>query len=378
MFKLLKGGECYTPQKIGKKDVLIAFDKICRIENNISKDKLWDVEVFDCSDKIVVPGLIDQHVHILGGGGEKGLTSRVPEIELDEIIRAGVTTIVGVLGFDSITRNISNLLTKANALETEGITSYIYTGSYSVPTATLTGKVVTDIALVDRIIGVGEIALADHRSSHPSLSDLKQLASEARIAGLISSKAGIIHIHVGDGKDGISLLFQLIEESDFPIGMFIPTHINRNKTLFEQGIKYLDMGGFIDISAGESSNDGYTVADAIERLIKENKNLNNVTVSSDGNGSNPSSYGSDNDTCKIARLFEDIRVCIIDKKLDITSVLKLATENVARFLKIFPQKGTIAIGSDADILVLNEDTLEIDIVLSQGKMFMKDSTMIRS
>ncbi len=377
MFKLLKAGECYIPEKIGKKDILIAFDKIYKIEDHISKNKLWDVDVIDCSDKIIVPGLIDQHVHILGGGGEGGPASRIPEIQLSEIIRSGATTIVGVLGFDSVTRNISNLLAKANALDIEGVTTYIYTGSYSIPTATLTGKVITDISLIDRVIGVGEIALADHRSSHPDLQTLKQLASEARIGGLIGSKAGVIHIHVGDGKEGISLLFELVEESDFPIEIFIPTHINRNKKLFEQGMRYLDMGGFIDMTAGESSKNGYSLPDAIEKLIQENKNLNHVTISSDGNGSNPSNGEQGSGICKMSQLFQDMRTSILDKKMDMSLVFKLATENVAKFLKIFPRKGILKSGSDADILILNKDTLDIDTVISRGKIMMKDSEIVK-
>jgi beta-aspartyl-dipeptidase (metallo-type) len=372
MFTLLKSGDCYVPESIGKKDILIAFNKVYRVEDEISKEKLWDTKVIDCTNKMIIPGLIDQHVHIIGGGGEEGPVSRIPEIQLSEIVNAGVTTVVGVLGLDSITRNISNLLAKANALQIEGITSYIYTGSYSVPTSTLTGKVVNDISLIDKVIGVGEIALSDYRSSHPSLQMLKELASEARKGGLIGGKAGIVHIHVGDGKEGIKPLFRLIQESDFPIDMFIPTHINRNKKLFEQGMEFLDMGGFIDITAGESSENGYSLPDAIEKLIRNNKNLDNVTVSSDGNGSNMG-----NGICKMSQLFNDMRDCIIEKKIDMTSVLKTATVNVAKFLKIYPEKGTIKVGSDADILVLDKETLNIDTVIIGGEVFMKDGKIIR-
>ena len=372
MFKLLKSCECFTPDPIGRKDILIAFDKICKIEDSINVDKLWNVEVIDCNDKYAIPGLIDQHVHILGGGGEEGPISRIPEITLSEIINSGVTTLVGVLGFDSITRNIANLLSKANALQFEGITTYIYTGSYSVPTATLTGKIITDISLIDRVIGVGEIALADHRSSHPTLQTLKELSSEARVGGLIGSKAGVVHMHVGDGKEGLSLLFKLIEESDFPIEMFIPTHINRNKTLFEQGIEYLKKGGFIDITAGETSKTGYSVPDALDKLFKENGNLNNITISSDGNGSNPN--GS---ICKMSQLLEDIKISILNKQLDLSSVIKTVTSNVASILKIFPKKGCISVGCDADILILNKKDLNINVMIAGGQTFIANGKVLK-
>ncbi|WFA09867.1 beta-aspartyl-peptidase [Tissierella sp. Yu-01] len=372
MFMLLKGGECYAPHYDGKKDILIALDKICRIEDEIPQDKFWDLKIIDCNEKIIIPGLIDQHVHILGGGGEEGAISRIPEIQLSEIICAGVTTVVGVLGFDSITRNISNLLAKANSLEAEGITTYIYTGSYSLPTNTLTGKISTDIALIDKIIGVGEIALSDYRSSHPNLQSLKELAIEARKGGMIGSKAGIVHFHIGDGKSGIMQLFRLIEESDYPIDMFIPTHINRNRKLFEQGIKFIQMGGYIDITAGETSDKGYSFPEAMEVIKKGNNDFKKITFSSDGNGSNMG-----NGICKISQMFNDMRDSILNNKMDISTVIGTATINVAKFLKIYPKKGTIQVGSDADVVILDKSTLAIDTVISNGKVFMEDGKIIK-
>ncbi|NLF46231.1 MAG: beta-aspartyl-peptidase, partial [Syntrophomonadaceae bacterium] len=173
MFTLLKNGYCFSPDYMGKKDILIVYDKIAVIADEIPPDKYGEVEVIDCRQCLVCPGIIDQHVHITGGGGEQGPVSRIPEIMFSEIIEAGITTVVGVLGFDSITRNIAGLLAKARALEAEGLTTYIYTGSYGSPTETLTGRVLTDIVLLDKVIGVGEVAIADYRSNHPSLEDLR-------------------------------------------------------------------------------------------------------------------------------------------------------------------------------------------------------------
>lgn len=239
MFKILKGGHCFTPDDIGIKDILVVFDKIGGINDEITIDNLGDVEIIDCRDCYICPGIIDQHVHITGGGGEQGPISRIPEVMFSQVIQAGVTTLVGVLGFDSVSRSIAGLLAKARGLEADGITTYIYTGSYGSPTETLTGRVLTDIVLLDKVIGVGEIAISDFRSFHPTLPDLRVLASEANGGGMLGGKAGILHLHVGDGKEGLEPLFRLIDESDFPIQMFVPTHINRNPKVFAQGIKLL-------------------------------------------------------------------------------------------------------------------------------------------
>jgi len=329
------------------------------------------VEVIDCSDCLVCPGIIDQHVHITGGGGEQGPISRIPEIMFSEVIEAGVTTVVGVLGFDSITRSIAGLMAKARGLEAEGITTYIYTGSYGSPTETLTGRVLTDIVLLDKVIGVGEVAISDYRSNHPSLLDLRTLASEANGGGMLGGKAGVLHLHVGDGQEGLESLFRLINESDFPISMFVPTHINRNQKLFDQGIELLHRGGNIDLTAGETV--GYSVAKSLSILIGKGINLDKVTLSSDGNGSAPTEAG----ISRMDQLLKDLRACILESKLEFASVIKVATKNPARILKLYPQKGCLLPGSDADILILKENDLSIYRLLAKGEIAVVDQKAVK-
>lgn len=371
MFKLLKDGHCFAPDNLGKKDILIVYDKIGAIEDEILPGKYGEAEVIDCRQCLVCPGIIDQHVHITGGGGEQGPISRIPEIMLSEIIEAGVTTVVGVLGFDSITRSIAGLLAKARALEAEGITTYIYTGSYGSPTETLTGRVLTDLVLLDKVIGVGEVAIADYRSNHPSLEDLRTLASEANAGGMLGGKAGVLHLHLGDGKEGMESLFRLINESDFPVEMFVPTHINRNPKLFNQGIELLQRGGNIDLTAGETA--GYSVAEALSILHEKNINLEKVTVSSDGNGSAPNEAG----ISRMNQLLQDIRTSIKESKLDFAAVIKTVTANPAKILKLYPQKGCLKPGSDADILVLKNDDLSIFRLLAKGQVAVAEQQAVK-
>lgn len=365
MFTLLKNGYCFSPDYMGKKDILIVYDKIAAIADEIPPDKYGEVEVIDCRQCLVCPGIIDQHVHITGGGGEQGPVSRIPEIMFSEIIEAGITTVVGVLGFDSITRNIAGLLAKARALEAEGLTTYIYTGSYGSPTETLTGRVLTDIVLLDKVIGVGEVAIADYRSNHPSLEDLRTLASEANAGGMLGGKAGVMHIHLGDGKEGLDSLFRLLNESDFPIEMFVPTHINRNPALFEQGMELWRRGGNIDLTAGETA--GYSIGEAFTRLWENNIDLNRVTVSSDGNGSSDNDAGINS----INQLFKDLVSCVLDKKMDFADIIRTVTINPAKVLKLYPQKGCLLPGSDADILVLKQKDLTIHRLIVKGQVAVK-------
>jgi len=349
MLRLLTGLKCYCPQYIGEKDLLISYDKIIKIcnPNELSQSNIIS-SVINCEGLLAFPGLIDQHVHIIGGGGEEGAISRIKEIEFEDIIAAGVTTVVGVLGADSYTRSLENLLAKARGLEGEGLTTFIYTGSYSIPTVTITNSVASDLVLIDKVIGTGEVAISDHRSSQADLKELMSLAAETHIGGLIGGKAGVVHIHIGDGKDGLKPLLQVIEQTELPTTQFIPTHVNRNLNLFAEAIDYCKMGGFIDLTAGETA--GVSVPNAIEQLLQNGVDLTRVTVSSDANGSIPNGGIG-----KIQVLYDDIVKCITDKNISPDIAFSLAGENVARVLKQHPKKGVLKEGSDADILITDSN-----------------------
>ena len=367
MFKLLKNAECYTPDYAGKKDIVTVLGKIYLMEENISESILPGMEVIDCSGKIVMPGIIDQHVHLTGGGGEAGPASCIPELMVSELISGGISTVVGVLGMDGVVRNIQGLLAKARSLEIEGINTFIYTGYYGVPVVTLTGRVMTDIAFIDKIIGAGEIAISDYRSSHSSTQQLKELSFEVLSGGMLGGKAGVLHIHVGDGKSGLQPLLDLYTDSEFPIGMFVPTHINRNLALFEQGIDYLRNGGNIDLTAGEKTGKGLSVQDSLRKLVDTGVGMERVTASSDGNGS-MAGGGSGGETGKVSQLFNDIRASILETKIPIAAAIKTVTSNVAGILGMYPAKGCLAAGSDADILVVNKEGFTLDKLLVSGEM----------
>lgn len=364
MFKLIRSVECYAPEYLGIQDILIAFDKIAWIMPGIPVNCLPQLEVIECEGKIACPGFIDQHVHISGGGGEQGPQSSIPPIEAQALSGAGITTVVGLLGADSVGKSMQGLLMKAYALEAEGLTAYIYTGHYGIPPATITGRVLTDISLIDKIIGVGEIAISDHRSSYPSRKDLSMLAHEALTGGMLGGKSGLMHIHVGNGKDGLNPVTDLLEHTDFPASMFIPTHLNRNKNLFKESIRFWKNGGNIDLTAGENTAEGISVPDCLAELISKEDILERVTVSSDGNGSGAGD--SHNETGRVEALFDDIRKTVVECKLPFDIVLKTVTSNVAKALKLFPSKGRLAAGSDADIVLLERNSFTVSMLISRG------------
>ncbi|MGB9814195.1 MAG: beta-aspartyl-peptidase [Thermovenabulum sp.] len=384
MFKILKGGRLFSPEDMGKKDILIAGSIIANIDENISPcQSFGELEVIDVKGKYVVPGFIDQHEHIIGGGGEGGFASRTPEVMLSDITSAGITTVVGCLGTDGTTRHMSSLLAKAMGLESEGISAYIYTGCYQLPTPTITGSVRDDIILIHKVLGAGEIAISDHRSAQPSKEDIKKLASEARVGGMLSGKAGVVHLHVGDGKEKLGMIFEIIEETEIPITQFTPTHINRNPNLLEDGIRFAKMGGIIDItsSVGPVGKEEKSIkpSRAIKYCIEMGVPVENITMSSDGNGSMPIFDEKGNfiglTVAKPYSLYKEFKDLVFKEGLSLTDALKIITQNPAKSLKIYPKKGTLQKGSDADIVVLNED-LDIEYVFAKGRCMVKNKEII--
>ncbi|MCG8513042.1 MAG: beta-aspartyl-peptidase [Halanaerobiales bacterium] len=383
MLTIIKNGQLYSPEHLGNKDILIAGEKIIRVagEIEIPSVDFYPVQLITATDKIIVPGLIDSHVHIIGGGGEGGFKTRTPEIQLTELSSAGITTVVGCLGADGTTRHLSSLLAKARALEEEGITSYIYTGSYQLPLQTITGNCRDDLILIDKVIGVGELALADHRSSQPTLTEFKQVAALARTGGLLANKAGLLNVHLGDGEKGLDYLLRIAQETEIPLDQFLPTHLNRNKELLESVVDYVKKGGLLDLttSSTESPADRSIPASRAARLLLEKGvAAEAITFSSDGMGSLPL-FDHRGNFCglgigAVSSLWLEVLKAIQQEGIPLAEALKFVTANVADRLKL-TAKGRIAENYSADLVLLNKD-LTIDTVIARGRVLIENKRVL--
>lgn len=382
-FTLLRGANVLSPKDLGKQDVLIAGEKIAAIGPQLSAPNGYDYLEIDLTGCTLMPGFIDSHVHMIGGGGEGGYATRTPEILLSKVTTAGVTTMVGCLGTDGTTRHVESLLAKARGLETEGISTYIYTGAYELPTPTITGSVRKDIIMIDKIIGAGEIAMSDHRSAQPTKVEYQKLTAEARIGGMLSGKAGIVDMHLGDGKNGMKLLFEITENEEIPKTQFLPTHVNRNAALFAESIEWAKQGGFIDITSGVSPAQGSAKAikpsTAVRKALDAGVELSRITMSSDGNGSVPV-FDQEGNTIGVgvasqSSLLEEVRDMIKEEGIKNSDAIQVVTSNVAKALKLWPDKGCITVNSTADITVVTAD-FELKHVWAKGRHMVSDGRAI--
>ena len=360
----------FAPEPRGRCDLLIGGGQILKIAPSSSKSTFLDAadETVDVNGAMVIPGLLDPHAHLTGGGGENGPETRVPAPHLNRFIEAGVTTVIGVLGTDGTTRTMRDLVARTYGVREDGLSAYCYTGNYEVPVKTLMASVRDDIVFVDPIIGVGELAIADHRGSQPTLHEVLRVASDCHVGGLMSKKAGVLHLHLGDGERGLSLVRQALEESEIPARVYYPTHVNRQKALFQEAAELAHLGCTVDITAFETGDEGYDVEEAIEAWLKNKWPSDRLTVSSDGGGCLPEfdeqGQMTHMDIGRPVTLFHALRNLLLAGHPP-ERIIPFFSTNAASLLRL-SRKGRIRPHADADLLFLNE-AYEIQHLMAMGQ-----------
>lgn len=380
VMELLQNLEVYAPEPLGRCHVLVAGGSVVWIgADDPGLPPSLGVSERDFGGQRAIPGLVDPHVHITGGGGEAGPRTRVPPVGMSRFTRGGVTTVVGVLGTDDTTRHPSDLLAATRGLLDEGLSAYCLTGGYHLPPATVTGTVRGDIVHIDRIVGVGEVALSDHRSSQPTLDELLRVAADAHVGGLLSGKAGILHLHLGDGARGLSLVLDALDKSELPARVFNPTHVNRRRALFDEALELVQRGSTIDLTAFPVADDedAWSAPQALSHYVERGLPPDRLTISSDGGGSLPRFDEHGQMTGMEVgepKALADALQEVLQMGHALETILPAFTTNAATLLRL-PTKGRLRVGADADLVVL--DALgAITDVMAGGLWHVKDGAVV--
>lgn len=378
---LITNCEVFAPQSMGINDIIIAGHKVISVAKSITPPSGVEVEIIDGKGLTLVPGFIDAHVHIAGAGGEGGPATRTPEIMLGALLEGGITTVVGCLGTDGLTRHVESVLMKTKALRAEGVSAYMYTGSYQVPTPTITGDVGRDIALIEEVIGVGEVAISDHRSSVPSTAELIRIAEHARVGGMLGGKVGIVNLHMGDAKNPFKPIYEAVANSELNFKQFLPTHCNRNNYIFEDAKQY-GKQGWVDITTSSYPYfPEYEIkpSKAYVELIKTGVPQEHITFTSDANGSLPG-FDDEGSLVKLEMgkplsMLTEFQDLVKIEKLPLETALLPFTLNPARVLRL-QGKGRIENNSDADLLLLDKNQ-SIRYLIAGGNILIKDGKALK-
>lgn len=362
-FLLIEEGDVYTPEPVGSPAILVGYGKIARVGPAAAEAITaagFECEVIDASNAYVIPGLVDPHEHIVGAGGEQGYSTRTPDIQVSELITSGITTVVGCLGTDAVSRHLETQLVKTRQLDEDGITAYMYTGAFRVPVPTLTGLVTDDIAMIDKVLGVGEVAISDSRSTHPTLHELARMVSEAGVGGDLGGKAGVSHFHTGPGKHRLKILHELLDGFEVEAKRLYATHIERTPELLQDAIKLAKRGGYCDMDAVEPG-----IGKHILSWINGGGPPAHLSISSDAHAS-----GSAH------RLYEEFVACVREHGLDMRTTLPFFTKNAANILHP-KHKGRLEEGADADIVVLDKGSLAIRHVIAKGEVLLRNHELLK-
>lgn len=391
---LLRGAEVFAPAALGRQDLLIAAGRIVQMADSLgSAPSSWGVEEIDLSGLALIPGLIDLHAHLTGGGGEAGFGSRVPRLEPSRFWGAGITTAVGLLGTDDVTRTPADLVAAVRDLRAQGLGAWCYTGGYHLPPVTLTGSVRSDLVQIGPMIGVGEVAISDHRSSQPTLDELLRVAADSHVAGLMTGKAGTLHLHVGDGARGLDLVRRALERSEIPARVFHPTHVNRRRALLDEAFELVERGCTVDVTAFpplhrsisggskssvEGSEEEVDAHSAVLEYLRAELPLERLTVSSDGGGCLPSfdhqgqvTHFDIGDPGELLRCLQRV----VAAGIELPRALQPFTSNPAALLRL-RGKGRIAVGTDADLVALDAEA-ELRHVWTAGVCCVREGEPVR-
>jgi beta-aspartyl-dipeptidase (metallo-type) len=368
---LIANAEVLAPEPYGRRFLLLGGGRILWMgEDRPSMPASLEVEVVDLEGRRLVPGFIDGHAHVTGGGGEAGYGSSVAPLGAEVFLSAGVTTVVGLLGTDDCVRTTAQLVHASYGLRAQGMSAWCYTGGYHLPPMTLTGSVKQDIIHLDPVLGFGELAISDHRSSQPTLSEFLRLASECHVAGLMSGKAGTLHLHLGDGDRGLDLVRRALAEAEIPARTYHPTHVNRRAPLFGESLEIARRGVYIDVTASpepadrarfdeEREGDELFPLEAVEAILAQGDIDEHWTLSSDGGGCLPV-FDEQGQISHLDVGRPDTLPTLFFRMLELgadpTRVLRGMTSNWASLLRL-ANKGRIAVGMDADLLALDDTSL---------------------
>lgn len=361
MLTLIEGGRVYDPRPRGEQDVLLAdghVSTVGKVDRKALESLGTEYEIIDATGCLVCPGLIDPHIHLLGGSGETGFSTQTPEFFISELVRCGITTVVGTLGVDTTMKTMPGLLAKVKALKEQGLNAFCWTGGYDLPPNSILQNVREDIMFIEEVIGAGEVAVSDRRALPADPRELARAATDAYVGGMLARKAGLVHVHVGDEDSRLKPLRNVLDEFHVEPSWFYATHVERTEALMEEALALAKKGMPCDVDVVEGDLHRW-----VRWWLRHDGPPELLTVSSDASMTSP------------GRVWLQLRDCVQNHGFALEEVLPLATRNTARILRL-REKGELRKGCAGDVLLLEEGSLEIVHVLSEGKVMVRDGRVV--
>lgn len=370
MITILKNGEVLVDGKIQQKTIIIKDGKISKIIEATSPIEVAD-EIIDCCGKYVFPGFIDIHIHGSGGGYSQNLNKESYELITQSQVRFGTTAILlTYIGprdeeLKEATRLIKLVNDEQNGAKIAGIhiegpwispkkIGYLDSNIFEFSGDAKHAQKIVNIC--DGYLKIVTLA--------PELNDIEKVIK-------IFTDQGIV-VSCGHTEANYELAKTAI--CDWGVKSF--THLwNMSGPVQSREPGIVGAALFFDDCYIELVADGYhvhpvNVSNTINIKPKDKVCLVTDAMIVTGTKIDSYSFMGVNDikvingrTCgpnnaiigSVLTLDKAIRNLLVWTKLPLSTVVAMATENPAKLIGVYPQKGVIRVGSDADISIFDKD-----------------------
>lgn len=395
---LIKGGTVVTASDTVQADVLIDGERIAAVFG--AGQEPPEAETIDATDRLVFPGSVDAHTHMEIPFG--AATSRDTfETGTRAAAWGGVTTIIDFpiqMKGDSLLRSFEEAMAKAEGqavvdfgfhqivgdvndqslaeldrVFAEGVTSYklftAYPGVYYSTDGELmrvmkwaagNGSTVMMHAengsvidlLREEAIARGDTAPIYHALTRPAVMEGEAAHRTILLAELAGAPLYIVHI---SAKQVVEEIRAARDRGSAVFGETCPQYLYLDQSLLDQGFagaKYVCSPPLRDSTEGHQAALWRALADGDLQVVA----TDHCPFDFEGQ----KSLGRD-DFTKIPnglpvvehRFPLLIHAALADKRLSLNRVVDIASTAPAKLFGIYPQKGTIAPGSDADIVIVD-------------------------
>ena len=340
---LLKGGEVIDPAQNtrGKLDVAIKHGVISQVASNINPS--GSSRVMDVSGKLVVPGLIDLHCHIYEGVNQNGVNPDLAGV------KSGVTTLVdaGSAGCYTFGGFPQYILPQAKTR----ILCMLHiskTGLSYQPD--LSRREDIDLEETARVIDANKplIQGVKLRVVGPAVPTMG--IEMVRLAKKAATEAGVrLMVHIGDRDAGRGPtltrdLLALMESGDILTHLFTgnPGRIlDGNGNVIPEIMDAQDRGVFFDTAHGRQNFSFELAKQALDQGVKPQSISTDITI--------PGRLNTVHSMTEMLSRFLGMGFSLED-------VIRMATVNPATALGMKDTLGSLAVGRDADVTVLEEST----------------------
>ena len=397
MKTLIKNGRVITAVDDYKADVLVENEVISVIGTSLNMEA---DRVIDASDKLVIPGGIDPHTHMeLPFGG----TQSSDDFRTGTIAAAhgGTTSIIDFAvqnkgeslisgldrwhqkaegkcaidyGFHLITTEFEdNQIEEMHTLMDEGVTSFkmfmAYPGVFLVDDATIyramttagergglicmhaeNGIVINEI--IKRALADGRTAPKYHALTRPTVAEAEGVHRAIAIAEMAEAPVYIVHLSCADALNQVrqardrgipafaetcpQYLFLSIDDygEDFNGAKYVMTPPLREKSNQTELWKGLKMDDLQVIST-----------DHCPFCMKEQKELGKNDFTKIPNGAPGVEH-------RVPLIFNG---GVVENRISLNRFVELTSTAAAKMFGMFPRKGTIAVGSDGDLVIFDPE-----------------------